>query len=76
LTNFIEHYTCSEAFTVLGVHCLSQSAIGLHYQTARTVSKARKTAMNLLQFSDTPVCSIVEKHSRLLQVIWRCFWNW
>jgi hypothetical protein len=58
-----------EALAMLGVHCLSQCAIGLHYQIARTVSKARETATNLLEFSDTPVCSNVEKHSRRLQVI-------
>ena len=70
-----QHYTCSEAFTVLGIHCLSQCATGLHDQTARTVSKARETATYWLEFSDTPVYSIVEKHSRLLHVIWHCFWN-
>lgn len=43
-------HTCSEAFTLLGVYCISQCAIGLHYETARTVSKARETATNLLEF--------------------------
>jgi len=50
-----QHYTCSEAFTVLGVHCLSQCATGLHDQTAWKVSKAREITTYWLEFSDTPV---------------------
>jgi len=70
-----QHYTWSEAFTVLGVHWLSQCATGLHDQTARTVSKARETATYWLEFSDTPVLLHCWKAFKTSASLWHRFWN-